>query len=102
MEAPLSRPAQGLERIAQEIRQVMAESLGLRLEASDLGSANHLTEAVAMDSVAVLQFVVALERHFGIRIEEQWLDLDKLGDLAALAAYIEGRRGLARPAAADG
>lgn len=100
--APLNRPAPDTAAIAREIRQVMVEALGLRLEEHELSGVSRLTEAVAIDSVAALQFVVALERRFGIRMEEQWLDLERLGDLAALSAYVAERKNSSGAAAADG
>lgn len=77
--------------VSSLIRQVFAETLDLKLPEDELAGVHQLSEAVAMDSVAALQFVVALEQRFAIRFDEDWLDLDRLSDIEALTAYISGR-----------
>ncbi|HRJ18299.1 MAG TPA: acyl carrier protein [Bryobacteraceae bacterium] len=77
--------------VSSLIRQVFAETLELQLPEDELAGIHQLSEAVAMDSVAALQFVVALEQRFSIRLDEDWLDLDRLSDIEALTAYISGR-----------
>lgn len=79
------------ERIAAAIREVFARSLGLQPQDAGTRESLRLNESVAMDSVAALEFVVALEKHFGIRIGEDWLDIERLADIPRLAEYIEGR-----------
>lgn len=74
-----------------EIRGVLLDSLGLDADGDEFKSIEKFHEALALDSVALLTFVVALEKRFGISIEEEWLSLERLVDLPALAAYI-GRR----------
>lgn len=77
--------------VSSLIRQVFAETLDLKFPEDELAGVHQLSEAVAMDSVAALQFVVALEQRFAIRFDEDWLDLDRLSDIEALTAYISGR-----------
>lgn len=72
-----------------EVRAVLAQSLGL--EAGAAGGMN-LREVSAIDSVAMIEFVVAIEKRFGITIEEDWLDQERLLNLPALADYIAQRR----------
>lgn len=77
--------------IAQQIRRVLIDALGLDLREEELGYSDNLQELVAMDSVAVIGFVVALEKEFGMRFEPEWLDLERLTDLPSLADYIRRR-----------
>lgn len=77
--------------VSSVIRQVFAETLAIDLSEDELSGLHQLSDAVALDSVAALQFVVALEQRFAIRFDEDWLDLDKLSDLDELTAYISGR-----------
>ncbi len=44
-----------------------------------------------MDSVAMLQFVVALETAYGVTLDEEWLSIDRLTDLPALAGHLRAR-----------
>jgi acyl carrier protein len=91
MGSPLNGTPLDPAGISSVIREVFAETMDLQLPEDELAGLHHLSDAVAMDSVAALQFVVALEQRFAIRLDEDWLDLDKLSDLKALTAYISGR-----------
>jgi acyl carrier protein len=46
---------------------------------------------VGLDSLAVIEFVAALEKEFGITLEPELLRLDFVSDLPQLARYIEDR-----------
>ena len=74
--------------VAGEIRRVLIAALGLDLSEDELSYSDNLHELVAMDSVAVIGFVVALEKEFGIRFEPEWLGLQRLTDLPSLVDYV--------------
>lgn len=74
--------------IAREVRRVLIDALGLELREEELSYSDNLHDLVAMDSVAVVGFIVALEKKFGMRFEPEWLDLERLTDLPSLADYI--------------
>jgi acyl carrier protein len=80
--------------IASRIRKVLIDALSLNLEEEDLRYSKKLDELVGLDSLAVLEFVAALEKEFGITIEPEQLELEVLRDLERLAAYIAARMGL--------
>ena len=73
------------------IRRVFVESLCLNLKDEELHYENRLDESVGLDSLAVLEFVTALEKEFGITMEPELLRLDFVRDLPRLAAYLEER-----------
>ncbi len=73
------------------IRKVFVESLGLSVRPEDLRYEEMLEEAAALDSIAVLEFLTAVEKEFGISIEPERLEFNFLRDLSALASYVEGR-----------
>ena len=75
----------------EAIRTVLLEAAGVNLPENELGGLNRLHDAIAVDSVALLEFVVALEEKFSISIEPEWLDLERLMDLPRLADYVRGR-----------
>ena len=79
------------------IRRVFIESLHLNLEAEDLADGDKLKEAAGLDSVAVLEFVAALEKEFEITLEPEMLTIEVVGDLKQLAAYIDERSAQGRP-----
>jgi acyl carrier protein len=84
--------------VARRIRQVLIRSLSLNLAEGDLRYTEKLDEVVGFDSLAVLEFLTALEQEFGIRLEPELLDLGTLKDLPALAAQIESRLASGRTA----
>ena len=83
--------------VAQEtmarIRKVFVESLHLNVSDEELPYEQMLEEAVLLDSIAVLEFITAVEKEFGITMEPEFLDVefDFLRDLSVLASYIERR-----------
>ena len=73
------------------IRRVFIQSLQLNLSEEDLGYQAKLDESVGLDSVAVLDFVTALEKEFSITFEPEMLTIDLVRDLSELAAYVDER-----------
>jgi acyl carrier protein len=73
------------------IRRVFVRSLHLNLSEGDLEYEQRLDEMVGLDSLAVIEFVTALEKEFGITIEPELLRLDFVKDLPQLGAYVEDR-----------
>lgn len=75
----------------QRIRAILAETLGVPI--GDKARVDELRDVAAVDSVVILQFAVALERQFGIRLDDHWNDdwmqTERLLNLNALAAYID-------------
>ncbi len=58
---------------ASRIKRVFLTSLHLNLSEADLDFEHSLDEVVGLDSLAVLEFVTALEKEFGITIEPELL-----------------------------
>jgi acyl carrier protein len=81
----------GSPHTLDRIRRVFVESLHLNLRPEDLSYEDKLDEAVGMDSVAVLEFVAALEKEFAITFEPEMLTIDVIRDLKQLAAYVDVR-----------
>jgi acyl carrier protein len=80
----------------ERIRKVFVESARLKVRAQELPFEQMLEEVAILDSIAVLEFVTAMEREFGVSLEPEFLEFDFLRDLSRLASYIEGRMA-ARP-----
>ena len=83
---------------AARIRRVFVQSLHLNLSEQDFSFAQKLDESVGLDSIAVLDFVAALEKEFGIEFEVEMLTIDLIRDLPQLAAYVDERLARPRPA----
>ena len=88
----MNRRQTEMELSVEEIRGVLLESLELDPGDEQLAGAERIQDVVALDSVALVQFVVALEAKYGISLEEDWLEFDRLTDLPALASHIRQRR----------
>ena len=73
------------------IRRVFIQSLHLNLSEEDFNYEAKLDESVGLDSVAVLEFVTALEKEFGVEFEPEMLTIDLVRNLKDLAAYLEER-----------
>lgn len=76
---------------ARRICDVFVNSLNLQFSASDLDYTRTLDQYAGLDSLAILEFVSALEREFGITIEPELLRLEFVRDLQELSAYIDAR-----------
>ena len=79
------------EEITRRIRNVLIQSLSLALREEDVPHNDRLDEIAALDSMAVLEFTLGLEKEFGITIEPERLQLAFLRDLPELRNYIAGR-----------
>jgi len=79
----------------ERIRAVFAESLHLNCNEEGLTYQKMLDEAANLDSIAVLEFLTAVEKEFGIELEPAVLEFEFLRDFGALASYIEER--ISRP-----
>jgi acyl carrier protein len=85
--------------ILVRVRRVLIDSLSLNIEEDDLQYSESLDQVIGLDSLAVLEFIAALEKEFGITIEQEKLELSLLRDLSALADYIQSLS--AAPPASD-
>jgi acyl carrier protein len=83
------------------IRRVFIQSLQLNLTEEDVSYEANLDESVGLDSVAVLDFVTALEKEFGIEFEPEKLTIDFVRNLKELASYLDERTAPRDPGAAQ-
>ena len=81
----------GSRDVMARIRRVFVESLHLNVRDDQVEYQQMLEEVASLDSIALLEFVTAVEKEFGIKMEPELLDFDFLRDLPALASYIEQR-----------
>lgn len=73
------------------IQKVFVDSVSVSAGRENLRYEQKLEEAASLDSIAVLEFLTAVEKEFGIAMEPAFLDFDFLRDLPALASYVESR-----------
>jgi acyl carrier protein len=84
--------AQGAE-LRQRIKEMMVEELMLDFEASEIGDETAIFGAggLGLDSVDALQLVVAIEKHFELKIADAEKAKGVLQSVATIAAAIEAR-----------
>jgi acyl carrier protein len=87
----LNNPDLGSSEIRDRIRRVFIESLRLNIRENELSYEDKLDEVAGMDSIAVLEFVTALEKEFDISFEPEMLTIDVVGDLTRLVDYVHLR-----------
>lgn len=79
--------------IRSAILRLAAERLALEKHALEQFEASgRLDEVTAADSMLLVELVMMLEEHFGIRFEPEHIDADLLCDLDRLTAYVAGAR----------
>jgi len=77
--------------IRKRIEQILIESLHLDSETTDLSGVRMIDEAIGLDSIALLEFVIALEKDFGITLDAELLEYELVNDLDRFAACVATR-----------
>ncbi len=73
-----------------KIKAVLIDELMLQEEADEIGDAEPLFgEGLGLDSVDALQLVVALEKHFGLKLADAEKAKAVLANVDSIAAAIE-------------
>jgi acyl carrier protein len=101
MESFLKDAAHPSRDTMDRIRRVFIQSLQLNLSEEDFSYEANLDESVGLDSVAVLDFVAALEKEFGVEFEPEMLTIESVRNLKELAAYLDERTARRDPGAAQ-
>jgi acyl carrier protein len=91
VEPLLTNPGPASPQTMDRILRVFIDSLHLNLRAEEFSYDDKLDHIVGLDSVAVIEFVAALEKEFGITFEPEMLRIALVRDLPPLAAYIDQR-----------
>lgn len=81
---------QGAE-LRQQIKEVMVEELMLDTEAGEIGDSTPIfgADGLGLDSVDALQLVVALEKHFGLKIADSEAARSILATVESIATEVE-------------
>ncbi|MFM7182856.1 MAG: acyl carrier protein [Verrucomicrobiales bacterium] len=72
------------------IKEVMVEELMLQIEAPEIGDETPIfgPDGLGLDSVDALQLVVALEKHFGLKITDAEASRGVLKSVATIAGAL--------------
>ncbi len=76
------------------VKDVVVSTLGIEGRADQIGAATPLFGAMPeLDSMAVIELVVALEERFGVNIGDDEITDETFASIGALAAFIEAKSG---------
>ena len=75
----------------ERILALFADSVHLDTGAKGLTYEEILDEVARLDSIAVLEFLIVVEKEFGVELEPAVLEFEFLRDVRGLASYIEDR-----------
>jgi acyl carrier protein len=74
------------------VKPVVVETLGVEDRADSLGAATPLLGSMPeLDSMAVIELVVALERRFDITVDDEDITAETFETLGSLAAFVEAK-----------
>lgn len=81
-----------IKDIKERVRRVLAENVLKEINASEIGDDFPLIEyGVGIDSVARLEFLVALEEEFGVKLDESEITQDFFDTVGTISEYISHR-----------
>ena len=75
------------EAVADRVRAIIAEQLGVKLE--EVTDSASFIEDLGADSLDTVELVMALEEEFGIEIPDE--DAEKMGSVGEAIKYIEAK-----------
>jgi acyl carrier protein len=76
----------------EDVKAVLVDTLGIEDQAASLDASTPLFGALPeLDSMAVLELVLALEDRFGITIDGEDVTADAFETIASLTAFVEDR-----------
>jgi acyl carrier protein len=76
-----------------EVRAALVETLGIEDRAETIDATTPLLGALPeLDSLAVLELIVELERRFGINVTDEDVSADAFATLATLTEFVAERR----------
>jgi acyl carrier protein len=78
---------------AAEVKAVVVKSLAIDDRARELDADTPLTSIPEFDSLAILDLVLDLERHFDIEFDDEDVTAEVFETIETLAAFVDSRLG---------
>ena len=77
--------------IDQRVRRVLRDTLALNVTDQELAGATRADDLLGLDSIATIEFALALEGEFGLTFDPESLDPAMFADLTRLGEHIAAR-----------
>jgi acyl carrier protein len=74
-----------------DVKDVVIKTLAIEHRADALHAETPLTSIPELDSLAILELVVELERHFAITVEDEDVTAEVFDSIGSLAAYVDAK-----------
>lgn len=78
------------ETIENRIRRILKENIEIGADVNSITLDDRLSD-FGMNSVSFIKLIVACEIEFGIEVEDENLDINKLSTMGGLVSYLEER-----------
>ena len=81
------------ERIEDRLKEILVERLFLGVSPSEIGDEDNLVEDHGIDSVQVLEIVVALEEEYDVSLEDDEFDIKTFETIRSIADCVRDKAG---------
>ena len=89
-----SVPADGPEQLLAELKSSLARSLQIGSRVDEFTADTRLLgELPELDSMTILNVIMALEEHFGITIEDDDVDAETFATVGTLLEFVDSKLG---------
>ena len=80
------------ENVIDQLKTIIAEELDANLGVEEIDeTASLIEDGIGLDSIAIMDFILAIEGHFGFEFSESELDVELFKNLQVLADLISTR-----------
>ncbi len=80
------------EIVLNQLKDIIANKLDVNLKINEIDENVSLYEdGLGLDSIAIVDLIVAMEKNFSISIEDEELNADLFKNLTTLSEFIQGK-----------
>jgi acyl carrier protein len=86
------------ETLMNQLKTIIAEKLDVNLKAEEIDETASLFEdGLGLDSIAIVEFIALIEKHFNIQFADVELNTESFSNLKVLADFVASKVGVASP-----
>ena len=81
-----------------QLKTIIAEKLDVNLRAEEIDETASLFEdGLGLDSIAIVEFIALIEKHFNIQFADIELNTESFSNLKVLADFVASKMGVVSP-----